>query len=244
MRGIPFLHIAGTALLGVLAASCHEDPPPPNGDGPRTPPEQQTPASEPRSAEELQAEIDALADAKSLAGRLRHDALLQVQAGKAESETLEVHFFYSGPIERADRAFPGHLFAGTGDYLRAFERDVLADLKQSTGLEIDVHQTSLQEMRASEQPCVTIAYGASELLTVDTPEGEKPKLSFSLSLMATFMHDPASSPRQEIQFFESAQDRDWKEGESVRRAIYEEPIQAGRRSVAAWIGTLPTSAQG
>ena len=241
-------------MMSACALSCHEDPPPPHGDGPRLPPEQQgeqnggqnggkndeQPAA--RTPEQLQAEIDALAAQDTIAAALRHDALLQLQAGKAEAEILEIHFFYSGDIERAERDFPGHLFAGIGDYLSAFERGVAEDLGKLTGLETRVYQTTISEMRLATQPCVTIAYGANELLTVDTPEGERPSLNFALSLMASFIHDPAKAPKREIEFFGSPGDHEWKEGENIGRVIYEQPALRARTTVSEWLGEIqPTT---
>lgn len=229
------------ALICALALSCHEDSPPLGGDSPRIPSGQKGEQASTRTPDQLQAEIDALATQDSIAAALRHDALLQLQAGKAEAETLEIQFFYSGDIERAEREFPGPMFAGIGDYLRAFERGVAEDLAQATGLPTQVHQTTISKLRRAEQPCVIIAYGASELLTVDTPEGEKPSLSFSLSLMATFIHEPAKAPKREIEFFSSPQGHSWVEGENIGRVIYEQPTLRARTTVAAWLGKFQPS---
>jgi hypothetical protein len=230
MRGFSTPRLAALALMAVLVAACHEDPPPPNGGGPRLPPEQ------------LQAEIDALAQQDSVAAALRRDALLQLQAGKAEAETLEIHLYYSGNIEPAERDFPGYLFAGPGDYLHAFELGIIEDLGKATGLKTQVFHTTLSELRAAKQPCVNLAWGARELLTVDTPEGARPSMIFSYSLMATFMHDPALALRREIEFFQSPQDHVWVEGENIGRMIYEQPTLRARRTVSEWLGEIqPTT---
>ena len=220
-------------LVLALLPPCREEPPPPSD----VAQSEETAESE-RTPAQLDAEIRALAEQDSLAARLRHDALLRIQKGELERELLEVHFFYTGTIERAGRPFPGHLFAGYGDYVRAYEQPVLEHLRQVTGLEVEVHQTSLAETRTAEAPCVTIAYSGSELGTVETPEGELPKLSFAVSLMGTFAQDLGNAVRHEIEFFTVGDEPQWVDGPSPRRLICEQPIGRAQARVKEWLGEI------
>ena len=149
-----------------------------------------------------------------------------------------MHFFYDGEIERAERAFPGHLFAGNGDYVATFEPAMQAHLAEVTGLELEVHAISLSEPRTAQAPCVTIAYSARELGTVETPEGEFPKLSFAVSLMGTFTQDLGNAVRHEIEFFTVEGEPQWVEGQSPRRLIAEQPIGRAQARVEEWLGEI------
>lgn len=228
-------------LLGlILIPACGEAPPSPGeveieqdagASG-----ETDTPAK--RLPQALQAEIDILAVQTSLAARMRHDALLRIQKGDVEVEELEVHFMYTGNVERADRDFPGHLFAGYGDYVRAFEAPVVEHLEKATGLKAKVYQVSISDLRVARAPCVTIAYSGSELGTVETPEGELPKLSFAVSLMGTFTQDLGNAVKHEIEFFTIDDEPQWIEGQSPRRLVCEQPIGRAQARVKEWMGEI------
>ena len=123
-----------------------------------------------------------------------------------------------------ERDFPGDSFAGPGDYVKGFQAPVV--------------EPSISDLEIARAPCVTIAYNASELGTVEPTEGELPKLSFAVSLMATFTQDLGHAVKHEIEFFTIDDDPQWVEGPPPRRLICERSVKRAQARVKEWMGEI------
>ena len=217
---------SGTSLI--LLAACGEEPPPPNGDGPRLPP--------PPSAEEVQAALDQLEGRDSIAARLRRDAYQSVQTGDLERPLLLIQLHDSGQIQAAERDWPGALFAGHGDYLSKFRRDLVSAVVEATGLAVE-GQAFEVDGPPHRGPALQLGASGTEQGEYETPEGTVPGLTLAVSLMASFRQDPGNAERRELEFFESPPAPTFEEGVSARRILCGEPVERAHAAATTWLGT-------